>query len=82
MNAGLYVYDFSRLLDGFVEVHWLRDALVGANDFIDFDMTTQTIAFIRNYQAESMGARKDKGRSNRRRTRLQEMQVLGLRHCS
>ena len=50
MDPGLYIYDFSRLIDGFVEVHWLRDALVGANDFIDFDLVTQTIAFIKNYQ--------------------------------
>ena len=32
-----------------MEVHFLRSALVGANDFIDFDLVTQTIAFIRNY---------------------------------
>ena len=50
MNPGLYVYDFSRLLKGDVEVHSLRSALVGANDFIDFDLVTQTIAFIRNYK--------------------------------
>ena len=50
MDPGLYIYDFSRLIDGSVEVHWLRDALVGANDFIDFDLVTQTIAFIKNYQ--------------------------------
>ena len=49
MDPGLYVYDFSRLLEGAVEVHHLAPALVGANDFIDFDLVTQTIAFIRNY---------------------------------
>ena len=40
MEAGLYVYDFSRLIDGAVEVHYLNEALGGANDFIDFDEET------------------------------------------
>ena len=49
IDPGLYVYDFSRLLEGDLEVHSLSPALAGANDFIDFDLVTQTIAFIRNY---------------------------------
>ena len=40
MEPGLYVYDFSRLLDGQVEVHPLNKALVGAYSFIDFDEVT------------------------------------------
>ena len=49
MAPGLYVYDFSRLLEGAVEVHNLGRALVGANDFIDFDFGMQTISFIKSY---------------------------------
>ena len=49
MSPGLYVYDFSRLVEGAVEVHSLSKALVGANDFIDFDFGMQTISFIKNY---------------------------------
>ena len=47
LNAGLYVYDFSRLIDeGAIEVHKLSDALCGSNDFIDYDTVTQTVSFI------------------------------------
>ena len=36
-------------VDGNIEVHQLSSALVGANDFIDFDFGMQTISFIKNY---------------------------------
>ena len=49
MFPGLYVYDFSRMLDGFIEVHNLGVSLVGANDFIDFDFGMQTISYIKDY---------------------------------
>ena len=49
LNAGLYVYDFSRLLEGAIEVHKLSHALVGANSFIDYDTVTQTISFMKSY---------------------------------
>ena len=38
MSSGLYCYDFTKLLNGALEVHQLSTALVGANDFIDFDL--------------------------------------------
>ena len=50
MESGLYVYDFSRLLQGQLEVHQLNEALAGAYSFIDFDDVTQTISFLKNYQ--------------------------------
>ena len=49
MSPGLYVYDFSKLLEGSIEVHNLGIALVGANNFIDFDFGMQTISYIKNY---------------------------------
>ena len=49
MDAGLYVYDFSRLLEGDIEVHKLSNALVGANSFIDYNAMNQTISFISSY---------------------------------
>ena len=49
INAGLCVYDFSRLLEGSLEVHKLSDALVGSNSFIDYNKLTQTISFMKNY---------------------------------
>ena len=49
MKPGLYVYDFSKMLDGYIEVHMLDKALCGANDFIDFDFGMQTVSYIKNY---------------------------------
>ena len=49
MHPGLYVYDFTKILEGTIEVHNLSNALVGANDFIDFDLEMQTISFIKSY---------------------------------
>ena len=49
INPGLCVYDFSRLLEGNLEVHKLSDALVGSNSFIDYNKATQTISFMKNY---------------------------------
>ena len=48
-DAGLHVYDLSRLSDGTIEVHKLSNALGGANIFIDYDVGTQTISFIKSY---------------------------------
>ena len=49
INPGLCVYDFSRLLEGNLEVHKLSDALVGSNSYIDYNKATQTISFMKNY---------------------------------
>ena len=40
INPGLCVYDFSRLLEGNLEVHQLSEALVGSNSFIDYNKLT------------------------------------------
>ena len=49
LDPGLYVYDFSRLLEGTIEVHKLSQALAAASDFIDFDTVTQTISFMKSF---------------------------------
>ena len=49
INPGLCVYDFSRLLDGSLEVHQLSEALVGSNSFIDYNKYDQTISYMKNY---------------------------------
>ena len=37
INPGLCVYDFSRLLEGSLEVHMLSEAMVRSNNFIDYN---------------------------------------------
>lgn len=49
INPGLCVYDFSRLLEGSLEVHMLSEAMVRSNNFIDYNRQTQTISFIKDY---------------------------------
>ena len=51
INPGLCVYDFSRLLEGSLEVHMLIDAMVRSNSFIDYNRQTQTISFIKDYKS-------------------------------
>ena len=49
MRSALYVYDFSRLSTENIEVHRLGSALVGVNNFIDYDAETLTISYIKDF---------------------------------
>lgn len=51
MRPGFFVYDVNRMLEGAIEVHKLEDAMVGSQDYIDFDFETQTIAFLKDLSA-------------------------------
>ena len=51
INPGLCVYDFSRLLEGSLEMHTLSDAMVHCNNFIDYNVKSQTISFIKDYSS-------------------------------
>ena len=45
------MYDFSRLIEGNLEVHILSDAMVRSNNHIDYNKQTQTISFIKDYSS-------------------------------
>lgn len=51
IDPGLCVYDFSRLLEGSLEVHILSEAMVRSNNFIDYNKQTQTISFVKDYSS-------------------------------
>lgn len=49
--SGFYILDVMRMIEGNIEIAKLQNAIAGANNCIDFDFDTQTVAFVRDFNS-------------------------------